>query len=333
MSSLKKNPLISVIVPIYNVERYLNACVNSIVNQTYSNLEIILVDDGSPDKCPEICDEYAERDARIKVIHQENGGLSAARNAGIDIASGELLTFIDSDDFIAENYVELLYNGMFKFDADISIATFCTFSKENDLDNQAQVLPFEEKTKEECFRRYGSLKAELSMPFISACNKLYKKELFFSIRFPKGKLYEDAFTTYKLIDNAKKIVFTATQLYFYRLNPQSILGQSFREKHLEMVDAFRSGMDYFYQKGENAIAEMFLPPLLMREIYCWWGVRYVLKNKENAYQIIKDYKKNCYNLKYRKMELLWFVVFKLIAFCPWLYVLYRKLSPCYVGNR
>ena len=106
------NPLISVIVPIYNVERYLKACVDSIVNQTYSNLEIILVDDGSPDKCPEICDEYAKRDKRIKVIHQENGGLSAARNAGINVVRGEFLTFIDSDDFVSKNYVELLYDGL-----------------------------------------------------------------------------------------------------------------------------------------------------------------------------------------------------------------------------
>lgn len=327
------NPLVSVIVPIYNVERYLNACVNSIINQTYSNLEIILVDDGSPDKCSEICDEYAIYDNRIKVIHQKNGGLSAARNAGIDVANGELLTFIDSDDFVAENYVELLYKGLLEFDADISIASFYTFSKENDLDCQHHVLPFEKKTKEECFRRYGALNAELSMPFISACNKLYRKKLFNKIRFPKGKLYEDAFTTYKLLDEAEKVVFTETQLYSYRLNPQSILGQSFREKHLEMVEAFRTGMDYFSQKGMPEIAEMFLPPLLMREIYCWWGVRYVLKNKENAYRIIIDYKKNCCDLKYGKIELLWFVVFKLIASCPWLYVLYRKLSPCYVGDR
>ena len=278
MNSFKKNPLISIIVPIYKVERYLNACVDSIVNQTYANLVIILVDDGSPDKCPEICDEYARLDNRIKVIHQENGGLSAARNAGIDIASGEFLTFIDSDDFIAKNYVELLYKGIVDFDADISIASFCTFTKEDELEIQSIEFPFVEITREERFRRYGALNAELSMPFISACNKLYKKDFFASIRFPIGKLYEDAFTTYKLLDKAKKIVFTPSKLYFYRINPQSILGQSFREKHLEMVDAFRSGFDFFDKKGENEIASLFIPPMLMREIYCWWGVRCMLKD-------------------------------------------------------
>lgn len=328
------NPLISVIVPIYNVERYLKICIDSIVNQTYSNLEIILVDDGSPDKCPEICDEYAERDNRIKVIHQENGGLSAARNSGIDVAHGDFLTFIDSDDLVANNYVELLYNGLIKFDADISIATFCTFTKEDELKISWKALSFAEKTKEECFRQYGSLKAEFSMPFISACNKLYKKDLFVSIRFPIAKLYEDAFTTYKLLDKAKKIVFTSTHLYFYRLNPQSILGQSFREKHLEMVDAFRCGMDYFYQKGENAIAEMFVPPLLMREIYCWWGVRYVLKNKNMADEVLNDYKEKCRKLKNKKnVGLSWFIVFKVIAHFPWLYMIYRRISPSHVGDR
>lgn len=334
MSNLKKNPLISIIVPIYKVERYLNACVDSILNQTYSNLEIILVDDGSPDKCPEICDEYAKHDDRIKVIHQENGGLSAARNSGIAAAHGEFLTFIDSDDFVAENYVKLLYNGMFRFDADISIATFCTFSKEDELKIYCNDLPFEEIAKEECFRRYCALKAELSMSFISACNKLYKKGLFATVRFPVGKLYEDAFTTYKLLDDAKKIVFTPTQLYFYRLNPQSILGEFFREKHLEMVEAFRSGMDYFFQKGENTNAEIFLPPLLMREIYCWWGVMYVLKNKNLAKDVLKDFRMNCRKLKCRKnVGLSWFIVFKVIAFFPWLYMIYRRISPSYVGDR
>lgn len=327
-------PLISVVIPIYNVEQYLNACIDSVVNQTYSNLEIILVEDGSPDNCPEICDEYAKLDNRIKVIHQKNGGLSAARNAGIDFAHGVFLTFIDSDDFVTSNYVELLYKGIVEFEADISIASFCTFTKEDELKIQSNESPFAEKTKEECFKRYGAFNAELSMPFISACNKLYKRDLFSSIRFPIGKLYEDAFSTYKLLDNAKKIVFTSTYLYFYRLNPQSILGQSFKEKHLEMVEAFCSGMNYFYQKGENEIAEMFRPPLLMREIYCWWGVKRILKNEQLSQKMINEYRADCKELKYGKhVGMFWYVVFKLISFWPQLYLLYRKLSPSYVGDR
>ena len=118
------------------------------------------------------------------------------------------------------------------------------------------------------------------------------------------------------------------------MNPLSILGESFREKHLEMVEAFRSGMDYFNQKGECAIAEMFIPPLLMREIYCWWGVRCMLKNKKMADSVLNDYRENCRKLKYKKnIGLSWFIVFKVIAVFPWLYIWYRKISFCYFGDR
>lgn len=114
------NPLISVIVPIYNVEKYLVRCVDSIVNQTYKNLEIILVDDGSPDRCPQMCDDYAEKDSRIKVVHKKNGGLSDARNAGMAVATGEYISFIDSDDWIETSMFELLLNNIFQYDCEIS---------------------------------------------------------------------------------------------------------------------------------------------------------------------------------------------------------------------
>ena len=172
------------------------------------------------------------------------------------------------------------------------------------------------------------------MPFISACNKLFYKKLFDGIRFPEGKLYEDAFTTYKIIDKAKKIVFTPSKLYFYRINPQSILGQSFKEKHLEMVEAFRSGFDFFNKKGEKETALMFIPPLLMRAIYCWWGAKIVLKDEKLATKILNDYRNNCKKLKHGKqLSLWWFITFKLISICPWLYVWYRKISPAYLGDR
>lgn len=328
------NPLISVIIPIYNVECYLKTCIDSIVNQTYSNLEIILVDDGSPDKCPEICDEYAKKDNRVKVIHQENGGLAHARNVGIANSNGEYLTFVDSDDYVSNDYVGSLYKGLIESNADISIASLMVFKESNPFSATLERAPFVEVTKNDCFKEYASIKAEKSMPFITAWNKLYKKELFDGIKYPKGKLYEDAFTTYKLIEKARKIVYSTTKLYYYRLNPQSILGQSFKEKHLEMVDAFRNGMNYFSQKGNTEIAEKFLPPLLMREIYCWWGVKYVLKNKRKAAEILNAFRDDSEKIKYKKnIGLIWFVIFKTIAKLPWLYMVYRRLSPSYVGDR
>lgn len=326
-----KIPLISVIVPVYNVEPFLKKCVNSIIGQTYTNLEIILIDDGSPDKCPEICDAYARKDNRIKVVHQENSGLAHVRNVGLENATGDYVTFVDSDDFVAPNYVEFLYKGIIENNADLSIASF-TVCKEN----YVNISPVEEEkyimvTKTQCMEYYTSLRLN---PFISAWNKLYKRDLFDGITYPDGKLYEDAFTTYKLFEKAKKIVFTSTKLYYYRVNPQSILGQSFREKHLEMIEAFRSGMNFFNQKGENVIADMFLPPLLMREMYCWWGVKYVLKNKRMADEILDAYKKDCKKIKYEKnIGLIWLIIFKTVARFPWLYMMYRRLSPSYVGDR
>ena len=328
------NPLITVIVPVYKVEPYLQKCVDSIIGQTYANLEIILVDDGSPDKCPVICDEYAQKDNRIKVIHQENGGLAHARNVGVGNAQGEYVAFIDSDDYVPCNFVECLYKGLAECDAEIATASFFPFRGDNASKRSLESVVFKEIHRNDAVRRYCSINAEYSMPFISACNKLIRKKLFDGIRFPEGKLYEDAFTTYKLIDKAKKIVFTPSKLYFYRINPESILGQSFNEKHLEMVEAFRSGYDFFNQKGEKETASMFVPPLLMRGAYCWWGTKKILNDKNLATKILNDYRNDCKQLKYGdQLSLLWFVIFKLISVCPWLYVWYRKLSPTYLGDR
>ena len=326
--------IISVIVPVYNVEQYLRKCVDSIMCQTYADLEIILIDDGSPDKSPEICDEYAKKDCRIRVIHQKNGGLGYARNVGICNAQGDFITFIDSDDYVSSDYVECLYEGLIELEADIAIASFYPFKDNVKCQRFSEIDAFIDVQKSEAMSRYCSINAELSMPFISACNKLYRRNLFDRIEFPKGKLYEDAFTTYKLIDKAKKIVYTPSKLYYYRINPQSILGQSFKEKHLEMVEAFRSGCDFFNRKEEKEIASMFIPPLLMREIYCWWGAKLILKNQCLAQKVIKDYRKDCKVLKFGKqVSILWFVIFKLISICPWLYLWYRKLSPTYLGDR
>ena len=326
-------PVISVIVPIYNVDPYLRECVDSILCQTYSNLEIILIDDGSPDKCPGICDEYAKKDNRIKVIHQNNGGLAHARNVGIANSKGDYVTFIDSDDYVSNDYVEALYKGLIDVGADISIASFYSFEDDVVCQQNSESVPSKIISKENAIMRFCSINAKCSMPFISACNKIYRKSLFAGVIFPEGKLYEDAFTTYKLIDRAKKIVFTSSKLYFYRINPQSILGQSFREKHLEMVEAFQSGFDYFCEK-KSELSELFIPPLLMREIYCWWGSKMILKDEVISQRMMNDYRVGCEKLRYGKqVTLLWFLVFKLISICPWLYILYRKFSPNYFGDR
>lgn len=235
--------LISVIVPVYNVEKYLDKCIQSIVNQTYKNIEVILVDDGSYDKCGEMCDEWATRDSRITVIHKDNGGLSDARNFGIDIAKGELLAFIDSDDYIEKKYLENLYNLLIDNDADISTCKPSIFF-ENEVNstvyrnlknNDVVVLSAKDALIEMLYERTLTN---------SAWGKLYKKELFEGIRYPKGKLYEDMFTTYKVIMKSNRVACSSAELYHYLIRKSSILGTINTEKQKDMLDAANEILDY-----------------------------------------------------------------------------------------
>ncbi len=225
-----KNPLISVIIPCYRVEKYLPYCINSIISQTYVNIEIFLVDDGSPDSCGVICDEYAKKDARIKVIHKKNGGLSDARNVAIDVAKGEYITFVDSDDYVAYDYVESLYNLIVENDAQMSI-TRC--------------IPFWEGTQPVNAKRtkrvkiFGANNALVCLFYqkyfdTSAWAKMYHSSLFKSgIRYPKGWLYEDLPTTYKLMMLCSKIAFSSYENYYYLLRRDSIEGAPFKPKKYE----------------------------------------------------------------------------------------------------
>lgn len=223
------NPLISVIVPVYKVERYLRQCVDSILAQTYSNLEIWLIDDGSPDNCPKICDEYAKLDKRIKVIHKDNGGLADARNAALDKLTGDYVVCVDSDDYISNTHIEGLYNLLKQNDADVAINTYCTFS--------GHVLPKPRKPKDKVYV-YDNLHAIETMFYqkqfdTSAWGKLYKKDLFDNIRYPKGIVFEDLPTTYRLFLKAKKIVFQNIQSYYYLIRSNSIEGASFTPSKLD----------------------------------------------------------------------------------------------------
>ena len=227
------NEKISVVIPIYKVEKYLKKCINSITNQTYKNLEIILVDDGSPDKCPQICDEYSQKDSRIKVIHKKNGGLSDARNVGLKEATGKWIAFIDSDDFVSDDYIEYLYKLLKENKSDISIVLPYEFSNYEKI---------KIKNEREIINVYDSRQGLITMLYqkkfdTSAWGKLYKKELFNDILFPCGKLYEDISTIYKVILKSDKIVYSNQKKYYYLKRNDSIMGQTFNAKD----------MDYIYQ--------------------------------------------------------------------------------------
>lgn len=210
--------LISVIIPCYKVEKYLNQCIESIVNQTYQNLEIILIDDGSPDNCPQICDEWAIKDKRIKVVHKENGGLSSARNVGLEIATGRYISFIDSDDFIDETFIEFLYVNLIKNKADISCCGYYHYFNKS----LKEVRHF--KKIQLLMNSCDAIKKMNTIGYfgVGSWNKLYKKELFQNIRFPIGKLSEDWFILYKLIHESNKIYYDSQPKYYYRQRPGSI---------------------------------------------------------------------------------------------------------------
>ncbi len=230
---MNDNPLISVIVPIYNVEKYLKRCIESIRNQTYVNLEIILVDDGSTDRCAEICDEYANLDNRIKVIHKENGGLSEARNFGLDIMSGEYVTCIDSDDFVSPFFVENLFLALVKGNCTISGSWFVEYydgdalPKQNKVaSDEIQVLPRENLYRKMLYQDGFE---------VSAWGKLYKSEFFNGVRYPVGKLYEDIPTTYLLLEKAEQIAVIPNVDYYYFQRSNSIAQSKFNIRKMDAI--------------------------------------------------------------------------------------------------
>ena len=208
-------------MPVYRVEKYLKKCVDSILHQTYRNLEIILVDDGSPDRCPKICDEYEEKESRIKVIHKENGGLSDARNAGIEAATGTYIGFVDSDDYISSDMYETLYRLIDHTGAQVAV---CNFYWARNETARPFSLPFQDSAL--VLDRMEAAKELLLDRRIQnyVWNKLYRADLFDGIRYPVGKCFEDIYTTYCLILKSSKVAITAEPKYYYWQREDSICG-------------------------------------------------------------------------------------------------------------
>lgn len=315
-----QNPLVSIIVPIYKVEPYLRRCIDSIVNQTYTNLEIILVDDGSPDDSPRICDEYAARDNRIIVIHQENGGLSDARNAGLDICKGEYISFVDSDDWTNENYIANLLDIIIKNKADIAIA--------ENIRTDGCSEPSKGNISINVYTPQNALKHLFSqnhIAFTVSWGKLYKKSLFTSLRFPIGKYHEDEFTTYILFYKSKKIVYTSEILYYYYQRAGSIVSTRHPWDVLEFLE---QRYIFFKEKRESDLLPLLLPPLCWQLLYAYWHQSKNNKNISNNYLnklrfYIKDF-------QYIKKPLLHYIPLKIFAYIPQLYLIYRRISPLHI---
>lgn len=236
---------ISVIVPVYKVEKFIHRCVDSIINQTFTDFELVLVDDGSPDNCGIICDEYALKDNRIHVIHKVNGGLSDARNAGIDwsikYSDSEWLTFIDSDDWIHPEYLSFLYRAVCDYNTSISICDFKKTQEVLDFTHEHFNAKLETPQNMLIYNRENT---------VVAWGKLYKKTIFqSSLRFPFGKLHEDEYTTYKALFSYPSISYLDNPLYFYYINPASITQSNWSIRRLDGLNAFQEQMHYFEKNG------------------------------------------------------------------------------------
>lgn len=242
-------PSISVIVPVYKVESYIHRCVDSVLKQSFQDFELILVDDGSPDSCGAICEEYAKQNSRIHVIHQQNGGLSAARNAGIDWAfansDSQWLAFVDSDDWVHPDYLQLLYTAAVETRCNISVCGIL-YTSGGDFCETAE-LSFGVMSADDY---YGSLSVHGGVTAV-ACNKLYHKCLFESLRYPVGKLHEDEFTTYLAVYEAGKVAVIPQPLYAYFQNPAGIMQSPWSPKRMDALEAVEQQIA-FAQKNHHA---------------------------------------------------------------------------------
>lgn len=217
---------ISVIIPVYNDEKYLKECLNSIIKQTYKNLEIILVDDGSTDGTAEICEHYRDKDERIRVLHKENEGIGPSRNAGLAMATGEYVLFVDGDDWITSDHIEGLYNLLKKYNADIAVGNFEEYKQKSSM---FSFWINEKQYFEKCYSvqdwfklEYDSTFFNLSLVFVVPWDKLYKRSLFMNIAYPVSKTTEDDFTTWKIYLLANKIAYENKAIYYHRLHEGSI---------------------------------------------------------------------------------------------------------------
>lgn len=241
-------PLISVIVPAYKVEKYLNRCVDSILSQSYPNIEVLLVDDGSPDSCPQICDEYARRDARVRAIHKPNGGLSDARNAGIDAARGEYVAFVDGDDYVDAEMYAALYQALQKSGDKLAVCGFKKVTDEGVLRKETDMRFAPRLTEDEFWY-------QLFFPFRDlgtvAWNKLYHRSLFEELRFPVGAIHEDEWLVHKYVSRAEHISVVNRCLYYYVVREGSITAQSLSPRSLSIFDALSQRLSYFAETGKQ----------------------------------------------------------------------------------
>ena len=273
--------LVSVVIPVYNVEKYVEKCLDSVINQTYQNLEIIIVNDGSTDNSLSVCQKKKLSDSRIKLINKENGGLSSARNAGIECAQGEFICFIDSDDWIELDYIEVLLNGMENTNVDISVIQMIKVKDFNKIAFQS-----ESQTKWDIFERETAMRELFSSNLIgySANNKLYRISLFKSIRYPEGMLMEDKGTTYRLIDSSTKVAVNGSTKYHYYLRDNSILRKDFNQKNFDSFIIHEEILNFMDEHYPSISPKV-------KSRYVYEAIRMMMRMIESNYTSKLDYTK------------------------------------------
>ena len=279
-------PEISIIVPVYRAEKYLNACVDSILNQTYSDFELVLIEDGSPDQSGAICDEYAQKDDRVRVIHQPNQGQAAARNHALPMTQGKWLCYVDSDDALHPQLLEHLHRAAEKSGAGISMCQFLEAPEPpEDYEQPAEfsytLLTMDEKTLTELHDRD-------QYPGWVACAKLIRRELVEGYPFHTGRVYEDNEAVTRWLLPAKTLAMLPTQLYFYRTNPESTTKSQFSLKRLDYLWALESMISYFQSVGFHTLAQRFVERYVEAAASACYGVRNELKRPERANGILAD---------------------------------------------
>ena len=283
--------MISIIIPVYNSEKYLKKCLDSVINQSYKDIEIILINDGSSDSSGKICDEYSINDNRIVVIHKKNEGVSEARNKGLDIANGEYIGFVDSDDWIHKDMYLNLVSAMRRFDADIAecrrIKVTSDYTDGKSIDNINYLLLTNVEASEDLFT-YNSRN------LVSLWNKLYKKELFNGLEF-KAFIHEDNFVTYKLYYKANRIIYLDSTMYYYNNNLNSLTNAKYNINRLAGMRAFIEAMNFYDEKKLSRLHDLALSALLnvIRRDY-YLAHQHVEKNikkqcKNTLYSCLKKY--------------------------------------------
>lgn len=287
--------LITLIIPVYMVESYLDRCISSIVRQTYENLEIILVDDGSKDSCPAICDRWARKDKRIRVIHRENGGLSAARNSGIETAQGEYLAFVDSDDFVSEEFIEALYQACKCTGSQIAQ---CRYEY---VDGDVMTKDREEVTEPtEVFLGKEMIKGMSwrdGAYNVVAWNKLYHKSVFEGVRYPEGRIHEDEATTHKLFYQAEQVAFVYRYLYGYYTGGTSITRDKFSLKRLDWEWAVRNRLTFLKERQETEILIPMYKIYMDGTIDLYYKIKELLQDEQTAKEIKERLKSTYKELK------------------------------------